>query len=362
MTKGKTIGFLTLDWAWGTKPLQPNGCAWYRCLLPMKELETHGWRVGMGFPQIHNDYGFGIVLGDNKAVHGWNIIVLKLIMLGDVADAIPAAQKAGQKIVVDVDDFFEGLAITNKAYETTDPKRDPKNNRQHYLRIIEMADAVITSTPFLYDYYSKKRNNVFLIRNGIDINRWTRRKDKAIRIPTIGWVGATPWRSRDLEQLNPFLGPYLKQKGLKFHHSGHIVNAPLAATQLGVNINFVSTSPMRPINEYPLMFKDIDIGIVPLSDIPFNHAKSFIKGLEYAAAGVPFVASSSPEYLYLEEKMVGRIARNKDEWLGHFNDLLSPKARKDDIELNYEIVKEKFTMTSRGEEWDQIMDKISNLP
>lgn len=361
MTKSRTIGFLTLDWAWGTKPLQPNGCAWYRCLLPMKELEKYGWRVGMGFPQINDQYGFGVVLGDNKAVHGWNIVVLKLIMLGDVADAIPAAQSVGQKIVVDVDDFFEELATTNRAYETTDPKRDPKNNRQHYLRTIEMADAVITSTPFLYDYYSKKRKNVFLVRNGIDIGRWTRRKDKAMRVPTIGWVGATPWRSGDLEQLNPFLGPYLKQKGLKFHHSGHTVNAPLAATQLGVNVNFVSTAPMRSIAEYPLMFKDIDIGIVPLNNIPFNQAKSFIKGLEYAAAGVPFIASPSEEYVYLEEEMVGRIARNKDEWLGHFDELLDPKVRKDDIELNYEIVKEKFTMTSRGEDWDQVMEQISKL-
>lgn len=189
MTKGKTIGFLTLDWAWGTKPLQPNGCAWYRCLLPMRELEKFGWRVGMGFPQINDQYGFGVVLGDKQAVHGWKIVVLKLIMLGDVADAIPAAQKAGQKIVVDVDDFFEELAPTNRAYETTDPNRDPKNNRQHYLRTIEMADAVITSTPFLYEYYSKKRKNVFLVRNGIDLGRWTRRKDKAHMIPTIGWVG-----------------------------------------------------------------------------------------------------------------------------------------------------------------------------
>lgn len=361
MTKGKTIGFLTLDWAWGTKPLQPNGCAWYRCLLPMRELEKYGWRVGMGFPQTHKDYGFGVVLNDNKAVHGWNIVVLKLIMLGDAVDAIPAAQRAGQKIVVDVDDFFEGLAPTNMAYHTTDPKRDSKNNRQHYMRGIEMADAVITSTPFLFDYYSKKRKNVFLVRNAIDIDRWKHRKDRAVNFPTIGWVGATPWRSGDLEQLSPFFASYLRQKGLKFHHAGHTPNAPLAATQLKINTNFVLTSPMQPISNYPEMFKNIDIGIVPLNDIPFNHAKSFIKGLEYAAAGIPFIASPSPEYTYLEEEMVGRIARNKDEWVGHFDELLNPKTRKDDIELNYEIVKEKFTMAARGADWDNVMEQILKL-
>jgi len=361
MTKGRTIGFLTLDWAWGTKPLQPNGCAWYRCLLPMKELEKHGWRVGMGFPQIHDDHGFGIVIEDNKAVHGWNTIILKLIMLGDVADAIPAAQRAGQKIVVDVDDFFEGLSSTNMAYHTTDPQRDPKNNRQHYIRTIEMADAVITSTPFLFDYYSKKRKNVFLVRNGIDLERWKPRKDMAFRVPTIGWVGATPWRSNDLEQLSTFIGPYLKQKGLKFHHSGHLSTASPAATQLAINTNHITTSPMKPISDYPQMFKEIDIGLVPLNDIPFNHAKSFIKGLEYAAAGIPFVSSPLPEYCYLASRGVGRIAKNKEQWVGHFNELLDPKIRKDEVEVNYEIVKEKFTMKSRGVEWNEVMEAISNL-
>ena len=41
-----TVAFLTYDWSWGTKPLQPNGCAWYRCFLPMQQLKEKGWEVG----------------------------------------------------------------------------------------------------------------------------------------------------------------------------------------------------------------------------------------------------------------------------------------------------------------------------
>ena len=52
---------------------------------------------------------------------------------------------------------------------------------------------------------------------------------------------------------------------------------------------------MTLIHDYPRMFRNIDIGIAPLSDVPFHHAKSAIKGLEYPAAGVPFIASPSPE-------------------------------------------------------------------
>ena len=38
-TRKPTIAFITGDWSWGTDPLQPNGCAWYRCKLPLDELK-----------------------------------------------------------------------------------------------------------------------------------------------------------------------------------------------------------------------------------------------------------------------------------------------------------------------------------
>ena len=64
---------------------------------------------------------------------------------------------------------------------------------------------------------------------------------------------------------------------------------------------------------------------MPLTDIPFNHAKSYIKGLEYACGGVPFVASYSPQYEELVEKHgIGQLARSPQEYvrlLKKFNDI-----------------------------------------
>ena len=357
----KTISFLTLDWATGTQPLQPNGCAWYRCYLPMKELERHGWKVSMGFPRWNDEYGYGQILKEDQAIHGWGILVFKLIMLKDITDKVKMAQALGQKIVVDVDDFFEGLDPSNRAYETTDPKRNADNNRDHYIKMIHEADAVITSTPFLYDYYSKKRNNVYLVRNGLDVERWTRRKDVAKHKPVVGWVGATPWRSGDLELLQPFMPGFIAKHKLKFHHSGHTPNAPYAHKQLGVSKEASTVMPLVPILDYPKLFPPIDIGIVPLTPIPFNSAKSFIKGLEYAGAGVPFIASDLPEYRFLAGLGMGRIAKNKEEWLYHLGELLDPQMRKDEAEVNREILTKMFSMTTRGEDWNTVMNQIVAL-
>ena len=131
-----TIAFLTQDWSWGTDPLQPNGCAWYRCKLPSDELNKRGWFTTVGLPGFNQSQGFGMLIEGDKAVHGWDIIVLKLLMQQEVLDAIPVAQALGQKIVVDVDDWFEGLSKANRAYEATDPKTNPRSNREIYSKII----------------------------------------------------------------------------------------------------------------------------------------------------------------------------------------------------------------------------------
>jgi hypothetical protein len=359
--KKPTIGYLTSDWAWGTNPLQPNGCAWYRCKLPADELIKHGWFAALGFPGFNPKRGFGMVIENERAVHGWDIIVFKLLMQRDVLEAMPLAQKMGQKLVVDIDDWFDGLAETNRAYKTTDPKNNPDNNREIYAQIIMQADAVITSTPFLFDYYAKKRDNVFLVRNGIDLPRWKKRIPKMNHRLKVGWVGATHWRSQDLEQLSGFLGDYLADRKLYFHHSGHHEHAPRANRQLGVPDRISRTMPMTPILGYPRLFDPIDIGIIPLNNIPFNHAKSFIKGLEYAAAGVPFVSSYSPEYQYLADSGIGRIAHTPDDWVYHLDELKVTSIRKDEIEHNIEML-EQFSMEKRGADWNEtfkvILEKI----
>jgi hypothetical protein len=352
-----TVAFLTHDWSWGTDPLQPNGCAWYRCKLPSLELNKRGWFSAVGFPIFNTSRGFGMAVEGDKAVHGWDIIVLKLLMQQEVLESIPKAQAMGQKIIVDVDDWFEGLSKSNRAYETTDPKLNPRSNREIYAKIIMAADAVITSTPFLFDFYGKKRNNVFLVRNGIDTDRWKRKIYRDNKKTKIGWAGATHWRSNDLEQLSGFMGNYLESHNLLFHHAGHSESAPRANELLGVPERLTRTSPIVPILSYPLMFQNIDIGLIPLNNLEFNYAKSFIKGLEYAAAGVPFIASYSPEYEYLSNSGIGRLARSKSEWIYHLDELRDSKKRKDDADENYFLLKN-FSMDARGDDWDVTMKFI----
>jgi glycosyltransferase involved in cell wall biosynthesis len=54
--------------------------------------------------------------------------------------------------------------------------------------------------------------------------------------------------------------------------------------------------------------------LVPLLDSPFNRAKSWLKGIEYASLGVPFIASPLPEYRKLAELGAGVLADTPQQW------------------------------------------------
>jgi glycosyltransferase involved in cell wall biosynthesis len=357
-----TVGFISQDWSKVGETHFPNGCTWYRCILPAYALQQKGHKSNVGFLTTSSDGRVGVVEPTKKAFIGHNIIVFKLPMHISNLRAAESAKKHGQKVVVDIDDWFDNLPETNRAKQTTDPEKNPENNRDIYFSIIEMADALICSTDFLFDFYSKKHPEkpIFLVRNSIDLKRWKIRKKPSFP-PTIGWVGATPWRSMDLEQLAPFMDSYMLSRGLSFHHAGNIQNADSAASLLGLSSVNITHEGMKPMTQLPELFKNIDIGIVPLNNIKFNYAKSYLKGLEYAAAGVPFVASWSPEYQLLADSGVGRIATNKEEWEYHLDELLDFGMWKDESELNRQILEENFTIEKRAPEWESVYTKIMDI-
>ena len=344
------IAFLTRDFNGRFPNLTPAGCAYYRCLLPMTVANK---KARMGMPAWDSDKGFGVMNTETTGVFGFDVVLLKLIMDRWTPKQIELAQALGQKIIVDIDDFHEGLTPANKAYDLTHPDKNKRSNREYYKRTIELADMVIVSTPFLYDHYKAQRDNVHLIRNGVSHRQFTRRKHHSTK-PVIGWSGAINYRNNDLEQLRDWLPDFLEKHGLTFHHAGHDHRSPSFADITGINPNRLTTSPIVTIAKYADGLK-FDIGIVPLNDIPFNYAKSNIKGLEYAASGIPFIASDLPEYRILHEQGVGRIATTADQWEGNMKELLNYRTRKQEAARSYEIVIKNWAMENRAEEWNEAL-------
>lgn len=351
------IAFVASDFLLDNGVLRPGGCSYYRCMLPMNTLKGH--KAVFGPPAFTAEHGFGVRTSKDIAEFGFDVVVMKMMMYRWVPSHIRIAQELGQKIIVDVDDHYDGLHEANIAHKMTDPETNKIANRDHLRSVIQAADLLTVSTPFLEEYYRPLVNEVVTVRNGINPQQFPKR-DVKNRKPVIGWAGAMGWRSNDAETAVPWLGEFLDEHDLMFHHAGHMDDMPAFAEAAQVDPDRMILKPMRPLHRYHEML-DFDIGVVLLSEIDFNRAKSTIKGLEYAASNIPFVAQGLPEYALLAHEGVGRVANSADEWKGHLLELLDYKTRKREAAVQRNLVFKDHSIAARAAEWVDVYSRFKDV-
>jgi glycosyltransferase involved in cell wall biosynthesis len=264
-----------------------------------------------------------------------DILVMQRVMIDDVADKLPAAIASGQIILNDVDDWYWGLSTNNSAFVGTHPKTNRAENTSHYRSVLARSSGLIVSTPYLADRLSQfVRCPIEVIGNYVDLDRFTPRTPINTTMPIVGWVGSTAHRSGDVEILRGVLGPMQVNGEIALHHSGWHPGGQNYADMIGVDPNDVTAIPLVPPEQYPSVFQ-FDVGIAPLANVPFNRAKSWIKATEYAAAGIPFVASNLDAYVALRNEYgIGRLAKNPAQWRKHLSELRDPGVRAEEAVMN----------------------------
>lgn len=366
------IGFATSDWA--LKAPDANnvptlgGAGHYRVGLPSAGLELHGVPVVVG-TLAEKDGVLGVMTwpgNDNdRQIHlDCDLVVLQRYMNHDLPAAIRRARANGQIVINDIDDWFFGLPPSNNAFRASHPRFDEESNVNHYRKVLAASSALTASTPFLAQKMEEMfRLPTILVRNAIDAERFSRPRLVQHSPPTVGWVGGQAWRSGDLETLRGTVGPWCLRNGWGFHHSGESGASQASVAELaGVPSEVkTSTSGMCSILKYPALFEKIDLGIVPLRLCPFNEAKSAIKGMEYAAAGVPFIAAAAPEYQWLAgHHRVGRTVKRPKDWLKALDVLSDPGTRAVEVARNRAGI-ESLNIAVRWIDWYDAYRDISSL-
>ena len=366
------IGFLSTDWG-DHRDGQPGGCTNVRMILPAHHqgvighqvmVGEVGWKDGEGFVAVKPIERLrvgrtGVIKDYSWCFDKLDVVILKLFMHKDAAKHIKEARELGQTVIIDTDDHFEQLPEDNLAFVTTDPKRNPDNNRQHLIDTYSACDGIIVSTKFLEKRMLQYNDTVYRVPNSLDPNNFMYRMDLSGNKPTIGWVGIMVWRVNDLVEVSGPVKTILEQNNLKFHHTGIMLDRPKwAADALNIDHNALTGFTGARPQYYGNVFMPIDIGIVPLHPSPFNEAKSNLKGLEYSLSGIPFIASSTQEYRDLNDKGVGRVAKNSKEWLKNLKQLLDPEVREKERQENYRIVSENYNIFKIKYKWSEAIELI----
>lgn len=274
------------------------------------------------FPLLSNDYVRGIATGERQSrtaiarAYARRMGQLATARAFDVlwvyAETFPYLPAAFEKLaflprrplIYDFDDaFFQPYADHPNpiARSLLAGKLEP---------LLRGAAACCCGNDYLADYARRLCDTCLVVPTVVDTSLYRPRsagKERAERVPTIGWIGS-PSTWINVRPLIPLLERVGREQGWRIRVVGAGV---AAASDTSDMIDFVEWSEDREIAEVQAM----DIGIMPLLDLPFQRGKSGYKIVQYMACGAPVVASPvGVNSVIVSEGQTGLLATSESEW------------------------------------------------
>ena len=111
--------------------------------------------------------------------------------------------------------------------------------------------------------------------------------------------------------------------------------------------------PSVDYRQLPDAIQQFDIGIAPIADIPCNHARSDIKLKEYAAAGVPWLASPVGPYAAYGEDQGGRLVPD-DGWFDALDRLVSQDRERTRLARRAQRWAKTQTIAAVADRWERV--------
>jgi len=165
---------------------------------------------------------------------------------------------------------------------------------------------------------------VVVIPTVVDHRRYSVGNDACDPI-TVGWIGS-PTTEKYVEQLLPVLQKLGNTHDFRLLLVG--ATADITGRLPGINVDVCPWSEDTEAD----MIREMDIGIMPLEDGPWEKGKCGYKLIQYMASGIPVVASPvgvNPGIL--EGARCGLLAETLNDWEKAFSTLIGSKALRDEF-------------------------------
>ncbi|HEX5146109.1 MAG TPA: glycosyltransferase [Conexibacter sp.] len=254
--------------------------------LPLLELRRDGFDVQL------DAEGEAMAAG---RLRGFDLVHVFRYHERETRRAIRALREAGAAIVWDNDD---DLSSPNKL-------RSDQIHTQ-LVEMLQLAHVVTTTSPVLAQQYRAwGAAETRVVENYLPDYYSAERPPRGEGV-VIGWTAAGE-HAYDLRALG------IRQALQRLLDAHPEVRVASAGLQLGLARERYAYTEVVQYQELARYVGGFDVGIAPIADIPFNRAKSNVKLKEYAAMGVPWLASPIGPYEGLGEKQGGRLVPD-DRW------------------------------------------------
>jgi glycosyltransferase involved in cell wall biosynthesis len=170
-----------------------------------------------------------------------------------------------------------------------------------------LADVVTTPSPLLAEQYTRTSGRPARVLENYLPPTFTRRQPPANPGQlVVGWLAAGEHR-RDLEQLR------LRETLQRLLERRPDVRIASIGINLGLRSDRYHHIANVPYGELPNYLGELDVALAPIIDTDFNRARSNVKLKEYAALGVPWLASPTGPYAAMGEQQGGQLVAD-DGW------------------------------------------------
>jgi glycosyltransferase involved in cell wall biosynthesis len=322
-------------------PVGADGCGYYRCYQPLAELRRRGHNVML--PER------GMVWLPDAELNAGDIDVFAgQLLTGPRGMALWESWRGKTRLVYDIDDD-----VFSSDHEGSLWHRLPEC-RDIAAYLLSISDLVTVSTEALVDVVGKYNSNVTVLPNCVheDLLRLERPGRERV---TVGWAGGTSHLA-DFRYAAPMLSRFLDHHpDVDFHFVGGDYS-PLLKIPEG------RTRHTRWVPDVWDYYRgvDFDIGLAPLSPAnAFNRCKSHLKALEYAALGIPVVASASAPYSgFVQHGVTGYLVKHDHEWGRYLRDLVNDEAMREEMGAAARRLAARWTIQGRYGAWEQAYERV----
>jgi glycosyltransferase involved in cell wall biosynthesis len=204
--------------------------------------------------------------------------------------------------VYDLDDALYADVGEGKPWRRAFPKA-PKA-----VAAAQMADRVVAGNAILADWASGVARDVTVVPSCVDVAAYRAKTSYAAADPPrLVWIG-----SADNEVLLAGIAGPLSE--LHRRHGTRLTLIGTTARSLGALETMIDRVPWSESAQHKALARG-DVGLMPLDDDPYSRGKCGYKLLQYAAAGLPAVASPVGTNAAILNTLGLPAARNDAEWL-----------------------------------------------
>jgi glycosyltransferase involved in cell wall biosynthesis len=312
---------------WDPKPSASN----YRAIHPAMMLQ----RLGHVSAPLPEEVG----AADVDALRTCDAVLVYRRYDGPTREAVAEVRDAGVGIVYDNDDDYTLIPDDH-------PNRDGLVGAfEATVEVARLAHVMTTTTETVADRYRTHGiDRVRTIPNYVGIGVVAPPRDHEGIV--IGWVGGRE-HAQDAQILR--LADTL-ERVLAKHRD---VRVECVGVDLELSERYTHTA-FIPFPELSDRLAGWDIGLAPLADLPMNWARSDIKVKEYAARGVPWVASPVGPYVRLGEGQGGRLARD-DEWFDVLDRLVRKRRERRKLADAASAWGKRQTIARSARDWEQAL-------